>query len=104
MHNTIDVISSISNHVSLNNREFDGLNEQRRELVRMEKKSVSKRLYMMSCFAKLFSINLHDKRIAEAVLKGKKEVIIQSLHEECVNLRRALKEMEALFGSFSGAD
>lgn len=67
--NTIDVIQALSNHVSLIIENLR-LNEQRRELVRMEERNRLARDLHDSVSQKLFSLTFMTKG-AEAVLKGK---------------------------------
>ncbi|COF81935.1 Signal transduction histidine kinase [Streptococcus pneumoniae] len=92
--NTIDVIQALSNHVSLIIENLR-LNEQRRELVRMEERNRLARDLHDSVSQKLFSLTFMTKG-AEAVLKGKNEKVDQSLHEMRELAQGALKEMRTL--------
>ncbi|PEK02151.1 histidine kinase [Bacillus wiedmannii] len=92
--NTIDVIQALSNHVSLIIENLR-LNEQRRELVRMEERNRLARDLHDSVSQKLFSLTFMTKG-AEAVLKGQNEKVDQSLHEMRELAQGALKEMRTL--------
>ncbi|MED2183366.1 GAF domain-containing sensor histidine kinase [Bacillus wiedmannii] len=92
--NTIDVIQALSNHVSLIIENLR-LNEQRRELVRMEERNRLARDLHDSVSQKLFSLTFMTKG-AEAVLKGQNEKVDQSLHEIRELSQGALKEMRTL--------
>ncbi|WP_212935485.1 GAF domain-containing sensor histidine kinase [Bacillus hominis] len=92
--NTIDVIQALSNHVSLIIENLR-LNEQRRELVRMEERNRLARDLHDSVSQKLFSLTFMTKG-AEAVLKGQNETVDRSLHEMRELAQGALKEMRTL--------
>lgn len=92
--NTIDVIQALSNHISLIMENLR-LNEQRRELVRMEERNRLARDLHDSVSQKLFSLTFMTKG-AEAVLKGQNEKVDQSLHEMRELAQGALKEMRTL--------
>ncbi|MDA1762460.1 GAF domain-containing protein [Bacillus cereus] len=92
--NTIDVIQALANHVSLIIENLR-LNEQRRELVRMEERNRLARDLHDSVSQKLFSLTFMTKG-AEAVLKGQNEKVDQSLHEMRELAQGALKEMRTL--------
>ncbi|HDR7792721.1 TPA: GAF domain-containing sensor histidine kinase [Bacillus luti] len=92
--NTIDVIQALSNHISLMIENLR-LNEQRRELVRMEERNRLARDLHDSVSQKLFSLTFMTKG-AEAVLKGQNEKVDQSLYEMRELAQGALKEMRTL--------
>ncbi|MDY8163908.1 GAF domain-containing sensor histidine kinase [Bacillus thuringiensis] len=92
--NTIDIIQALSNHVSLIIENLR-LNEQRRELVRLEERNRLARDLHDSVSQKLFSLTFMTKG-AEAVLKGQNEKVDQSLHEMRELAQGALKEMRTL--------
>ncbi|MDF4740426.1 sensor histidine kinase, partial [Vibrio parahaemolyticus] len=71
------------------------LNEQRRELVRMEERNRLARDLHDSVSQKLFSLTFMTKG-AEAVLKGQNEKVDRSLHEMRELAQGALKEMRTL--------
>ncbi|HDX9612265.1 TPA: GAF domain-containing sensor histidine kinase [Bacillus toyonensis] len=92
--NTIDIIQALSNHISLIIENLR-LNEQRRELVRMEERNRLARDLHDSVSQKLFSLTFMTKG-AEAVLKGQNEKVDQSLHDMRELAQGALKEMRTL--------
>ena len=71
------------------------LNEQRRELVRMEERNRLARDLHDSVSQKLFSLTFMTKG-AEAVLKGQNEKVDRSLHDMRELAQGALKEMRTL--------
>ncbi|KFN01005.1 GAF domain-containing protein [Bacillus clarus] len=91
---TIDVVQALTNHISLM-IENVRLNEQRRELVRMEERNRLARDLHDSVSQKLFSLTFMTKG-AEAVLKGRNEKVDESLYEMRELAQGALKEMRAL--------
>ncbi|PFK42184.1 histidine kinase [Bacillus cereus] len=92
--NTVDVLQALTNHVSLVIENLR-LNEQRRELARMEERNRLARDLHDSVSQKLFSLTFMTKG-AEAVLKGQNERVDQSLHEMRELAQGALKEMRTL--------
>ncbi|PHA00402.1 histidine kinase [Bacillus pseudomycoides] len=92
--NTVDMIQALTNHISLIIENLR-LNEQRRDLVRMEERNRLARDLHDSVSQKLFSLTFMTKG-AEAVLKGQNERVDQSLHEMRELAQGALKEMRSL--------
>ncbi|AIK38328.1 GAF domain protein [Bacillus pseudomycoides] len=92
--NTVDIVQALTNHISLMIENLR-LNEQRRELARMEERNRLARDLHDSVSQKLFSLTFMTKG-AEAVLKGQNETVDQSLHEMRELAQGALKEMRAL--------
>ncbi|MCI0765345.1 GAF domain-containing sensor histidine kinase [Bacillus sp. TL12] len=92
--NAIDILQALTNHISLMIENLR-LNEQRRELVRMEERNRLARDLHDSVSQKLFSLTFMTKG-AEAVLKGQNETVDQSLHEMRELAQGALKEMRTL--------
>ena len=92
--NTIDVLQAITNHISFVIENLR-LNEQRRELVRMEERNRLARDLHDSVSQKLFSLTFMTKG-AEAVLKGQNEKVDRSLHDMRELAQGALKEMRTL--------
>lgn len=92
--NTVDIVQALTNHISLMIENLR-LNEQRRELARMEERNRLARDLHDSVSQKLFSLTFMTKG-TEAVLKGQNETVDQSLHEIRELAQGALKEMRAL--------
>lgn len=92
--NTVDILQALTNHISLMIENLR-LNEQRRELVRMEERNRLARDLHDSVSQKLFSLTFMTKG-AEAVLKGQNERVDQSLYEMRELAQGALKEMRTL--------
>ncbi|MBC6971700.1 GAF domain-containing sensor histidine kinase [Bacillus sp. Xin] len=92
--NAIDILQALTNHISLMIENLR-LNEQRRELVRMEERNRLARDLHDSVSQKLFSLTFMAKG-TEAVLKGQNETVDQSLHEIRELAQGALKEMRTL--------
>ena len=92
--NAIDVLQALTNHISLMIENLR-LNEQRRELARMEERNRLARDLHDSVSQKLFSLTFMTKG-AEAVLKGQNERVDQSLYEMRELAQGALKEMRTL--------
>lgn len=92
--NTVDIVQAVTNHISLLIENLR-LNEQRRELVRMEERNRLARDLHDSVSQKLFSLTFMTKG-AETVLKGQNEKVDQSLHEVRELAQGALKEMRTL--------
>ncbi|MDM5191035.1 GAF domain-containing sensor histidine kinase [Bacillus sp. DX4.1] len=91
---TVDMMQALTNHISLVIENLR-LNEQRRELARMEERNRLARDLHDSVSQKLFSLTFMTKG-AEAVLKGQNERVDQSLHEMRELAQGALKEMRTL--------
>ncbi|WP_459502838.1 sensor histidine kinase [Bacillus sp. C1] len=92
--NTVDIVQAVTNHVSLMIENLR-LNEQRRELVRMEERNRLARDLHDSVSQKLFSLTFMAKG-TEALLRGQNEMVDQSLHEMRELAQGALKEMRTL--------